>query len=272
MSFDPICDDVAFDPEFPASTADVEFLSVGSRVNGVAYIPAGEGPFPLVLLLHGIPGHERNFDLAQILRRAGFVSVVFHYRGSWGSQGNYRFKHVLEDTKNAILYFRENSANFRSDSKRIYLIGHSLGGWSALLNAEYADAIVSISAVNVGGVWAKFLIEDPKIAGASLKALIESFLGPLSGVSTDDILEEIIANASAWDIENHADNLRQRPVLLIGAKRDTVTPVFDHYMPLANALKGSNSSQSILMTTDHGYSDKRIALARELLKWLSALA
>lgn len=270
MSFDPISDDIEFDPEFPATMMDVEFLSDGSRVNGVAYIPAGEGAFPVVLLLHGIPGHERNLDLAQILRRAGYVTVVFHYRGAWGSEGNYRLRHVLEDTRAAIQYFRENATDFRGDARRIHLIGHSLGGWSALLNATYADAVASISAVNIS-LWAKSLIEYPEVARPSLEELVTSFLGPLSGATTEDILEEIVDNASAWNIENQVEVLRQKQVLLVAGKRDTTTPVFDHHMPLANALKGEDSVKSILIKTDHVYSDKRITLARELLRWLADL-
>ena len=54
----------------------------------------GEDP---VLLLHGFPGNERNLDLAQALRRAGWTVVFFHYRGAWGSGGDFSFAHVLED-------------------------------------------------------------------------------------------------------------------------------------------------------------------------------
>ena len=41
------------------------------RLLSVLYTAGGEGPHPTVLLLHGIPGCERNLDLAQALRRAG---------------------------------------------------------------------------------------------------------------------------------------------------------------------------------------------------------
>ena len=40
------------------------------RLLSVLYTAAGSGPHPTVLLLHGIPGCERNLDLAQALRRA----------------------------------------------------------------------------------------------------------------------------------------------------------------------------------------------------------
>lgn len=57
------------------------------RLLSVVYTAAGEGLHPTVLLLHGIPGCERNFDLAQSLRRAGFHVRTFHYSGSWAVMG-----------------------------------------------------------------------------------------------------------------------------------------------------------------------------------------
>ena len=41
------------------------------RSRSVLYPAGGEGPHPTVLLCHGIPGCERNLDLAQAVRRAG---------------------------------------------------------------------------------------------------------------------------------------------------------------------------------------------------------
>ena len=41
------------------------------RLLSVLYTAGGEGPHPTVILLHGIPGCERNLNLAQALRRAG---------------------------------------------------------------------------------------------------------------------------------------------------------------------------------------------------------
>ena len=71
----------------PASTPAVTFSSGGETLPGVLHVPAGPGPHPVVVLLHGFPGNERNFDLAQSLRRAGYATLVFHYRGAWGSPG-----------------------------------------------------------------------------------------------------------------------------------------------------------------------------------------
>ena len=50
------------------------------------YRTGGEGPHPVVLLSHGFPGVEKNFDLAQALRRIGFHVVAYHYSGSWNRE------------------------------------------------------------------------------------------------------------------------------------------------------------------------------------------
>ena len=39
--------------------------------------------------MHGLPGNERNLDLAQAIRRAGWDVLTFTYRGAWGSPGDF---------------------------------------------------------------------------------------------------------------------------------------------------------------------------------------
>ena len=65
--------------------AGATFDSDGHRLIGTLYLARGEEPKPTVLLLHGCPGLEKNLDLAVLLRDRGWNSLVFHYRGCWGS-------------------------------------------------------------------------------------------------------------------------------------------------------------------------------------------
>lgn len=58
-------------------------------MSGLIYIASGAGPHPTVILLHGYPGNEKNLDLAQSLRREGWNVLFFHYRGAWGSEGEF---------------------------------------------------------------------------------------------------------------------------------------------------------------------------------------
>jgi len=90
--------DTAAKPAFPASMQTFQIPSHGALLNALVYVAAGAGPHPAVVLLHGFPGNERNLDLAQDIRRAGWDVLYFNYRGSWGSPGDFSFSHAIEDT------------------------------------------------------------------------------------------------------------------------------------------------------------------------------
>jgi predicted alpha/beta-fold hydrolase len=66
-----------------ASMQTMQIPSHGALMNALVYVAAGAGPHPAVILLHGFPGNERNLDLAQDMRRAGWDVLYFNYRGSW---------------------------------------------------------------------------------------------------------------------------------------------------------------------------------------------
>lgn len=74
------------------------------RILCTIYTVGGQGMHPVLIFTHGYPGHEKNLDLAQSLRRMGFHSVVFFYRGSWGSEGQFSFNGSIKDTQ-AVLDF-----------------------------------------------------------------------------------------------------------------------------------------------------------------------
>ena len=86
------------DAAHPAGMAVLHIPSHGVLINGIVYQPSGAGSHPTLVICHGLPGNEKNLDLAQAVRRAGWNAVTFNYRGSWGSPGVYRFAQNLEDT------------------------------------------------------------------------------------------------------------------------------------------------------------------------------
>ena len=73
------------DKAHPPRMEVLHIPSGGVEINGVAYLAGGAGPHPTLVLLHGLPGNEKNLDLAQAVRRAGWnVVTFFNYRGTWG--------------------------------------------------------------------------------------------------------------------------------------------------------------------------------------------
>ncbi len=147
--------DPPHDKQHPARMEVLHVPSGGVKINGIALVAAGAGVHPTLVFLHGLPGNEKNIDLLQAVRRAGWNAVTINYRGSWGSPGDFRFDNTLADAT-ALLAFLRDTANARAlgvDTTRLVLAGHSMGGWVTAMTAArdrgLAGAIL-ISAANMG--------------------------------------------------------------------------------------------------------------------------
>src|SRR5665213_263086 len=121
--------------QHPARMEVLHIPSGDVKINGVAYLAAGAGVHPTFVLLHGLPGNEKNLDLAQAVRRAGWNAITFNYRGSWGSPGKFRFAQNLEDADAVLAFLRDpaNAAKLGIDTMHLVLAGHSMGGWVTVL-------------------------------------------------------------------------------------------------------------------------------------------
>ena len=264
------------DKTYPAAIETFQILSHGAMLNALAYVAEGAGPHPVVLLLHGFPGNEKNLDLAQAIRRDGWDVVYFDYRGSWGSPGDFSFTHSIEDTQSAIAYLRDPShaKKLRSDPAYIVLIGHSMGGFMARYVGAHDPAIKAIgliSAADMGVDKVQFLKPgQEKEATANLAThLAAEGMAPLAGCTPENLAKEVIANAAAWNVPALAPKLANRPVLVI-TSNDGLAPSNDAFVAaLHNA--GATDITTVHLTTDHSYSDQRIALQKAVLEALESL-
>ena len=245
-------------------------------LNALAYVAEGPGPHPVVILLHGFPGNEKNLDLAQAIRRDGWNVVYFDYRGSWGSPGDFSFTHSIEDTQSAIAYLRDpaNAKKLRSDPAHIVLIGHSMGGFMArYVGAQDADIkfVGLISAADMGVDKVQSLKPgQEKMATAGLAAhLAAEGMAPLAGCTPESLAKEVVANAAAWNVPALAPKLANRSMLVITSD-DGLAPSNDAFVE-ALRKAGATELTTIHMTTDHSYSDQRIALEKAVLEALEYL-
>ena len=143
------------DAAHPAKMTVLHIPSHGVLINGVVYQPSGAGPHPTLVLCHGLPGNEKNLDLAQAVRRAGWNAVTFNYRGSWGSPGAFHFTQNLEDAAAVLAWLRDpaNAAKLGVDTHRMVLAGHSMGGWVTVHTASHDSGLIGailISAWDAG--------------------------------------------------------------------------------------------------------------------------
>ncbi len=262
----------------PASMQAFQIPSHDAALNAIAYVAAGAGPHPIVLVLHGIPGNEKNLDIAQAIRRAGWTAVYFDYRGSWGSPGAFSFSNSIEDTQAAIAWLREpaHAAKLRSDPKKIVLLGHSMGGFMAAWAGSHDPAILAtglISAADMASLPQLTAIPGkPQESFANLAKNLEAEdILPLAGCTGQTLAQELTAHQKAWSFSTFGNQFGNRPLLVI-TSNDGLAPA-----PAADALaetarrQGSKQVTAIHFATDHSYSDKRIAVETAVLNWLASL-
>jgi len=260
----------------PASMEEIQILSHGNRLNGLMYLPGGTGPHAIIIFLHGYPGDERNLDLAQAVRRAGYAALYFDYRGDFGSDGTFSFTHSLEDTATVLAWTRapENVMKYHIDPTRIALVGHSFGGWLALLGVEHEPpgvCVAALAAWNVG--WAAALFpKRPEKRTETLRDLrTETDIsgGPIRA-NADDLLDEMTEHAAAWNYLLHVNALKGRPLLLVAATRDTPDEGVESHAQLAKSIgkAGGKLVRIVTFEDDHPFSSHRIELADTLVHWL----
>jgi pimeloyl-ACP methyl ester carboxylesterase len=259
----------------PAAMQTFQLPSHGALLNAFVYVAAGVGPHPTVILLHGFPGNERNLDLAQSIRRAGWNVLYFNYRGSWGSPGDFSFTHCIEDAQSAIAYLRDDTkaAKLRSDPNTIVLIGHSMGGFVALQTGALdrdIKAVVTISAADLGTNRVPAVPDQRDLFAKGLAAgLAAEGMAPLAGVSPQMLASEVLANADKWNFVVLAPKFATRPLLVITSD-DGLTAPNDAFVDAAKK-SGNREVNTVHIPTDHSYSDHRIALQQTVLDWLARL-
>lgn len=233
--------------------------SSGSNIFGQILLPAlahRDALSPVVLMLHGYPGTEKNTDIACALRRAGLAVIQFSYRGVWGSHGEYRFSHLTEDTTAVLDYLKNRAEEYRLDMDQVCLFGHSMGGFTALHvlagNRHIRGAVVA-APCDMGWLYR----ENPEGCQAILKSRERGYFHLPYPESLEEELEVFGEN---WQFVNLCHRI-SAPVHFIGGSKDVKTPPQQHILPLYERMAALGMEVSCTMLEDgHAFPVHRIAL------------
>lgn len=262
----------AYDEAFPPAIKEISFDSHGDRLNGLIYVADGPGPHPAVVLLHGFPGNEKNLDLAQDMRAAGWNVLFFHYRGAWGSEGDYTLTHVIEDVASATDFLRTHADQYRTNPDHIVLVGHSMGGFASLQAAARDEAIscaAGIAPADIGIMAGAF--EASPEAKAGFMAYSDS-LQMLHGLTGEKIMAEIEANKDAFSLQGLAPQLEGKRILVVGGDKDTSVPADVIIQPLIAAYEADPAidTTGVVLSGDHSFSWSRDELISTVMDWAEA--
>lgn len=112
---------------------DLEYAKVGDvRLALDLYLPnEGDGPFPVIVAIHGGAWSAGTRGQAQGIRQAsrGYAVAAISYRLS----GVATFPAQIEDCKAAVRWLRAHAKKYNLDADRVGATGHSAGGHLASL-------------------------------------------------------------------------------------------------------------------------------------------
>lgn len=254
------------DAAHPARSEVLHIPSGGVAINGLIYVAAGPGSHPTLVLLHGYPGNEKNLDLAQAVRRAGWNVVTFNYRGSWGSPGSFRFASVAQDPAAVLTYLRtpEVAQKLQIDTARLVMAGHSMGGWATAVTAASdpgLEGAILISAADLATMGATTTPDK-------LVAVAADNTESLADVTPQSMAAELAGLSPKLAFPALAAGLARQPLLVLTSDDGLA----EHADKLAADVRARHGKvTTVHAATDHGWNGKRIFLESEIIRWLQAL-
>jgi acetyl esterase/lipase len=167
----------------------------GVALAGDLYLPAGAGPFPALVAVHGggwQAGVRSAFQYwGPWLAERGYVLFAISYR--LAKKGQKTFPQAVHDVLAAVQFVRGNAGQFKVDPERIGLFGASagahlaslaaLGGNAAVFKGAYPQdahasvgtkvkALVGVYGVyDVAEMWQRYQLQSPR------ENNIENFMG-----------------------------------------------------------------------------------------------
>jgi uncharacterized protein len=94
-------------------------------------------------------------------------------------------------------------------------------------------------------------------------------MAPLAGCTPESLAREVIANAAKWDFLSLIPKLSSRPMLVITSDHG-LAPSNNAFVDALHKA-GATDIATVHLTTDHSYSDQRIALEKAVLEALEYL-
>jgi pimeloyl-ACP methyl ester carboxylesterase len=238
----------------------------GQRVHGFHVAPPGDGPFPVIMLVHGGPtwfDSDRFYPEAQAYVDAGFAVGLVNYRGSVGYGREWRDTLIgniggpeLEDVNAGL---RDLVARGIADPDRAVIAGWSWGGYTTLMElGKHPELwLCGVAGIPVG---------DYEMGYDDLSPLLQAYDRALLGGAPADV-PELMADRNPI---NHVDEVRA-PVLFLVGEHDSRCP-YRQAMAYVDKLAARGQAHEVyVFGTGHGShaDDENVMQQRVILEFLA---
>jgi dipeptidyl aminopeptidase/acylaminoacyl peptidase len=238
----------------------------GQRVHGFYVTPEGEGPFPVIMLVHGGPTAADTdgwYPQTQAYVDAGFAVGMVNYRGSTGYGQEWRDTLIgnvggpeLEDVNAGLADLVQRGI---ADRERAVVAGWSWGGYVTLLElGKHPDLwVCGIAGIPVG---------DYEASYEGLSPLLAAYDRALLGGTPQEVPELMRDRNPIY----FADEVRA-PVLFIIGENDSRCPLPQAMLYVDKLKARGHPHELYLFGTGHGSfdSDERVRQTRVMLKFLT---
>ena len=264
----------------PQIEADIVYATHGGEDLKLDFIrpAAGDGPFPLVLWIHGggwrAGSRQDNHQGMRSVAGMGFTAASVTYRLT----PKHHFPAQADDVRAALDYLQAHAEKYQIDPNRVVIVGGSAGGHLALLlgmqkDAEGKRARGVRGIVSIAGPTDLVNFHAPDVGNEAMKKA--------AGVTVDELVDDLLGTkdrsapiAAAASPITYVDK-DCPPVFTIHGTDDVVVP-FSQAETLHAALKKAGVKESLLPIEGGGHDGatwteaQRLKMLTDLVGFLGA--
>lgn len=202
----------------------VEFAGPRGTLRGMMHLPAGPGPHPGLVILHGFTGDRMEsaflfVGLSRALEAAGIASLRFDFWGSGESDGEFIDMTVATERADALAGLDFFRAQPEIDPRRTGLMGLSMGGLIT------ACTLGSRSDVKAAALWSAAAQSprrwEDRVDANGREHLARHGWVPFSGLQLSrKFLDDVATHDPYGEIARY-----QGPVLVIHGTADLTVPL-----------------------------------------------
>jgi uncharacterized protein len=255
----------------------IGFSSSGADLAGSVLLPAGVGPHPAIVIVHGA---ERDADrenyrlLGSHFARRGVAALIYDKRGVGASTGDW-FQATFDDlTDDALAAVEAAIAQPEIDPEGVGVLGFSQGGWVVAQAARRSDTIAFVAGYSPSGfspgdqqAWlhgsmlaARGFDRSGMVVADRVSRMMYSSLDLVEA----GVMPPVPHVPGFWfhALDLHTDSTAlwqqvRQPTLLAWGALDCQVPAHDSMEALGDALhRGGNTDVTLTMLpeADHGFT------------------